>query len=180
VEVISEVVSTMSAINTSSCRISEITSLIDGIAFQTNILALNAAVEAARAGDRGRGFAVVAGEVRTLAGRASNAAKEIKTLINESVERVEAGSRLVGDAGQVMQEILSSVHKVTGIVGEISAAANEQSDGICCISTAITQLDRATQQNAALVEQSAAASSSLKEQAANLTDVVGAFHVGTT
>ena len=139
--------------------------MIDGIAFQTNILALNAAVEAARAGEQGRGFAVVAAEVRSLAQRSAEAAKEIKGLIGASVETVEAGSRLVADAGQTMGEIVGSVQRVSDIIGEITAAAAEQSDGIGQVNAAVTQLDQMTQQNAALVEQSAAAAESLKEQA---------------
>jgi methyl-accepting chemotaxis protein len=175
--VVSQVVSTMDEINTSSKKIADIIGVIDGIAFQTNILALNAAVEAARAGEQGRGFAVVASEVRSLAQRSAEAAKEIKGLIGASVERVEAGSKLVADAGQTMGEIVGSVQRVSDIIGEITAAAAEQSDGIGQVNTAVTQLDQMTQQNAALVEQSAAAAESLKQQADRLTQVVGGFRL---
>ncbi|MFG5410897.1 methyl-accepting chemotaxis protein, partial [Piscinibacter sakaiensis] len=164
-------------INASSKRIADIIGVIDGIAFQTNILALNAAVEAARAGEQGRGFAVVAGEVRSLAGRSAEAAREIKGLIGASVERVDAGSRLVSDAGRTMDEIVSSVQRVTDMIAEISVAANEQSDGIRQVNTAVTELDRMTQQNAALVEQSAAAAASLKEQASRLAGTVSTFRI---
>ena len=174
-EVVSQVVSTMDDITASSKKISDIIGVIDGIAFQTNILALNAAVEAARAGEQGRGFAVVAGEVRGLAQRSAEAAKEIKSLIGASVERVETGSRLVQDAGSTMAEIVASVKRVNDIIGEITAAASEQSNGIGQVNTAVTQLDQMTQQNAALVEQSAAAAQSLKDQAFKLSDVVGRF-----
>ena len=177
-EVVSQVVSTMDEINHSSKKINDIIGVIDGIAFQTNILALNAAVEAARAGEQGRGFAVVAGEVRNLAQRSAQAAKEIKGLIGASVERVEAGSRLVADAGQTMNEIVGSVQRVSDIIGEITAAAGEQSDGIAQVNTAVSQLDQMTQQNAALVEQSAAAAQSLKEQAARLAETVQVFQLG--
>jgi len=173
--VVSEVVSTMDEINASSKKIADIIGVIDGIAFQTNILALNAAVEAARAGEQGRGFAVVAGEVRNLAQRSAEAAKEIKSLIGASVERVDSGAKLVANAGQTMQEIVGSVQRVTDIIGEITAASTEQSDGIGQINTSVTQLDQMTQQNAALVEQSAAAAESLKEQAVRLTGLVGMF-----
>jgi len=173
--VVSEVVSTMDEINASSKKISDIIGVIDGIAFQTNILALNAAVEAARAGEQGRGFAVVASEVRSLAQRSANAAKEIKGLINASVEKVESGSRLVADAGQTMSEIVGSVQRVTDIIGEITAASSEQSEGIGQVNTAVTQLDQMTQQNAALVEESAAAAESLKDQAQRLAEVVAVF-----
>jgi len=176
-EVVSQVVSTMDEINHSSKKINDIIGVIDGIAFQTNILALNAAVEAARAGEQGRGFAVVAGEVRNLAQRSAQAAKEIKGLIGASVERVEAGSRLVADAGQTMSEIVGSVQRVSDIIGEITAAAGEQSDGIAQVNTAVSQLDQMTQQNAALVEQSAAAAQSLKEQAARLAETVQVFQL---
>jgi methyl-accepting chemotaxis protein len=175
--VIGEVVSTMRGIEASSRRIGDIIGVIDGIAFQTNILALNAAVEAARAGEQGRGFAVVAAEVRSLAQRSAEAAKEIKGLISASVDKVETGSRLVGDAGQTMGEVVGSIRRVTDIVGEISAAAGEQSDGIGQVNVAVTQLDQMTQQNAALVEESAAAAQSLKDQAAVLTRTVQVFRV---
>jgi len=168
-------VSTMDEINASSKKIADIIGVIDGIAFQTNILALNAAVEAARAGEQGRGFAVVAGEVRNLAQRSAEAAKEIKSLIGASVERVDSGAKLVANAGQTMQEIVGSVQRVTDIIGEITAASTEQSDGIGQINTSVTQLDQMTQQNAALVEESAAAAESLKEQAVRLTGLVGMF-----
>jgi len=164
-EIVFSVVTSMSHIAKGSDQIAQITGVIDAIAFQTNLLALNAAVEAARAGEQGRGFAVVAGEVRNLAQRSAQAAKEIKGLIGASVERVEAGSRLVADAGQTMNEIVGSVQRVSDIIGEITAAAGEQSDGIAQVNTAVSQLDQMTQQNAALVEQSAAAAQSLKEQA---------------
>ena len=174
---VSQVVTTMDEINTSSKKIADIIGVIDGIAFQTNILALNAAVEAARAGEQGRGFAVVAGEVRSLAGRSAEAAKEIKGLIGASVERVETGSRLVADAGQTMQEIVGSVQRVSDIISEITAATAEQSDGIGQVNGAVLQLDQMTQQNAALVEESAAAAESLKDQAGRLTAVVGTFRI---
>ncbi|MBL0918685.1 MAG: Cache 3/Cache 2 fusion domain-containing protein [Hydrogenophaga sp.] len=176
--VVSQVVTTMDEINSSSKKINDIIGVIDGIAFQTNILALNAAVEAARAGEQGRGFAVVAGEVRNLAQRSAQAAKEIKGLIGASVEKVETGSRLVADAGQTMSEIVGSVQRVTDIIGEITAAAGEQSDGIGQVNTAVSQLDQMTQQNAALVEESAAAAQSLKDQAGRLADVVQQFRIG--
>jgi methyl-accepting chemotaxis protein len=176
-QVVSEVVATMNEINTSSKRISDIIGVIDGIAFQTNILALNAAVEAARAGEQGRGFAVVASEVRSLAGRSAEAAREIKVLIGASVDKVESGSRLVANAGHTMTEIVSSVQRVSDIIGEITAAASEQSDGIGQINSAVSQLDQMTQQNAALVEQSAAAAESLKDQAVRLSDVMSIFRL---
>ncbi|MDB5989828.1 MAG: chemotaxis protein [Herbaspirillum sp.] len=173
--VVGQVVDTMSAINDSSKKIVEIISVIDGIAFQTNILALNAAVEAARAGEQGRGFAVVASEVRSLAQRSAAAAKEINALINDSVEKVATGSKLVSQAGGTMGEIVDSVKRVTDIVSEISAAGQEQSTGIEEVNRAIVQMDEATQQNAALVEQAAAAAASLQEQAVNLAQVVAGF-----
>ena len=175
--VVSQVVATMDDINASSKKISDIIGVIDGIAFQTNILALNAAVEAARAGEQGRGFAVVASEVRSLAQRSAAAAKEIKGLIGASVDKVEGGSRLVAQAGQTMTEIVDSVQRVSNIIGEITAAAAEQSDGIGQVNGSVAELDQMTQQNAALVEQSAAAAESLKEQAGRLSRVVGAFRL---
>jgi methyl-accepting chemotaxis protein len=175
--VVAQVVSTMEDINASSKKIGDIIGVIDGIAFQTNILALNAAVEAARAGEQGRGFAVVASEVRSLAQRSAEAAREIKALIGASVEKVEGGSRLVADAGATMNEIVNSVKRVSDIIGEITAASAEQSDGIGQINGSVTQLDQMTQQNAALVEESAAAAESLKAQAAALAQVVGTFKV---
>jgi len=174
-EVVARVVATMDDIHGSSKKIADIIGVIDGIAFQTNILALNAAVEAARAGEQGRGFAVVAGEVRGLAQRSAQAAREIKALIGASVEKVESGTRLVDDAGRTMQEIVGSVRRVTDIVGEIAAAAREQSSGIGQMHGAVAQLDQATQQNAALVEESAAGAESLKAQARRLADAVGSF-----
>ena len=175
--VVGQVVETMKGINESSRKISDIIGVIDGIAFQTNILALNAAVEAARAGEQGRGFAVVASEVRSLAGRSAEAAKEIKQLIGTSVERVEQGTALVDKAGNTMTEVVSSIRRVTDIMGEISAASGEQSAGVSQVGEAIVQMDQVTQQNAALVEQMAAAASSLKSQAADLVQVVSAFKV---
>jgi methyl-accepting chemotaxis protein len=174
-DVVSEVVKTMSSINDSSSKIVDIISVIDGIAFQTNILALNAAVEAARAGEQGRGFAVVAGEVRTLAQKSAAAAKEIKQLISDSVNKVGTGSKLVSEAGNTMEEIVTSVKRVTDIMDEISAASVEQSAGIDQVNQAITQMDEVTQQNASLVEESAAASTSLEEQAQTLMASVGVF-----
>jgi len=174
-EVVGQVVDTMKDINASSKRIVDIISVIDGIAFQTNILALNAAVEAARAGEQGRGFAVVASEVRSLAQRSAEAAKEIKSLISASVERVEQGTVLVDKAGETMQEVVASIRRVTDIVGEISAASSEQSTGVAQVGEAITQMDEATQQNSALVEESAAAAESLKLQARQLVDAVAFF-----
>jgi methyl-accepting chemotaxis protein-2 (aspartate sensor receptor) len=176
-QVVGEVVSTMGDINQSSRKIADIIGVIDGIAFQTNILALNAAVEAARAGEQGRGFAVVAGEVRSLAGRSAEAAREIKQLIHASVEKVEAGARLVQDAGSTMDEIVGSVQRVGGIIGEITAAAADQAGGIGQVNQAVGQLDQMTQQNAALVEQSAAAAHSLREQAARLAGAVQVFRL---
>ncbi len=175
--VVGQVVTTMDSINESSRKIVDIISVIDGIAFQTNILALNAAVEAARAGEQGRGFAVVAGEVRNLAQRSAAAAKEIKTLIGDSVEKVEGGSKLVAQAGQTMEEIVTAIKRVTDIMSEISAASTEQSAGIEQVNLAITQMDEVTQQNAALVEEAAAAAESLEEQAQNLSVSVGTFKV---
>jgi methyl-accepting chemotaxis protein len=176
--VVGQVVQTMQGISESSRRIADIIGTIDGIAFQTNILALNAAVEAARAGEQGRGFAVVAGEVRSLAQRSAQAAKEIKSLIAGSVEKVEGGSRLVQDAGQTMQEIVAQVAKVAQLIGEISRSASEQSGGIGEVNRAVGELDETTQRNAALVEQSAAAAESLKDQAARLSSAVAVFRLG--
>jgi methyl-accepting chemotaxis protein len=173
--VVAEVVGTMGAINASSRKIVDIIAVIDGIAFQTNILALNAAVEAARAGEQGRGFAVVAAEVRNLAQRSAAAAKEIKMLISDSVDKVEEGSKQVEEAGKTMDEIVDSVKRVTDIMAEISAASEEQTTGIEQVNQAIMQMDQVTQQNAALVEQAAAAAASLQEQAGNLSQVVGVF-----
>jgi methyl-accepting chemotaxis protein len=173
--VVDEVVQTMSSINDSSKRIVDIISVIDGIAFQTNILALNAAVEAARAGEQGRGFAVVASEVRSLAQRSAAAAKEIKVLIDDSVHKVDSGSKLVEQAGQTMDEVVSSVKRVTDIVMEITSASQEQSDGIEQVNQAVSQMDEATQQNAALVEQAAAAAQSMQQQAQKLAEEVSVF-----
>ena len=175
--VVGRVVQTMESINASSRKIVDIISVIDGIAFQTNILALNAAVEAARAGEEGRGFAVVASEVRNLAQRSSQAAKEIKTLIGDSVEQVEIGSRLVHDAGKTMDEVVTSVRQVADIMQEITAASAEQSAGIEQVNQAVLQMDQVTQQNAALVEEAAAAAASLQDQAQILTDLVGVFRL---
>ena len=176
-QVVSQVVATMGEINDSSKKIADIIGTIDGIAFQTNILALNAAVEAARAGEQGRGFAVVASEVRSLAQRSAQAAREIKSLIGASVERVESGTRLVSDAGSTMDEIVGSVQRVTDMIGEITHAATEQSSGLGQVNQAVAELDRMTQQNAALVEQSAAAAESLKDQAARLSGLVATFRL---
>jgi methyl-accepting chemotaxis protein len=176
-EVVAQVVSTMDEINASSKKINDIIGVIDGIAFQTNILALNAAVEAARAGEQGRGFAVVAGEVRSLAQRSAEAAKEIKSLIGSSVERVEVGARLVQDAGATMGEIVASVGRVSDIIGEIRASTVEQSEGIGTVNSSVGELDQMTQQNAALVEQSAAAAESLREQASRLAQLVSRFRL---
>jgi len=176
--VMTEVVDTMGAINESARKIVDIIAVIDGIAFQTNILALNAAVEAARAGEQGRGFAVVASEVRSLAQRSAAAAKEVKTLIDDSVEKVDAGSRLVDQAGATMREVVTSIGRVTDIMGEISAASREQTEGIGQVQVAIVQMDQATQQNAALVEEAAAASEALREQATRLTQAVAVFRLG--
>ena len=178
-EVVDQVVSTMNEISDSSRKIADIISVIDGIAFQTNILALNAAVEAARAGEQGRGFAVVAGEVRSLAQRSAEAARQIKGLITDSVGRVDSGSRLVQQAGETMGEIVHSVRRVTDIIGEISSATGEQSQGIGQITSSVGQLDAMTQQNAALVEESAAAAESLKDQARKLAQAVAAFQLGS-
>ena len=178
-EVVGRVVTTMDEITASSRKIADIIGVIDGIAFQTNILALNAAVEAARAGEQGRGFAVVASEVRSLAQRSADAAKEIKTLIGQSVEKVEAGAKLVGDAGATMQDIVAQTGRVTDLIGEISAAAREQKQGIGQVTEAAGQLDQVTQQNAALVEESAAAADSLRQQAAQLAQLVSVFRVAS-
>jgi methyl-accepting chemotaxis protein len=176
-EVVGRVVETMHGISGSSTKMAEIISVIEGIAFQTNILALNAAVEAARAGEQGRGFAVVAGEVRTLAQRSATAAKEIKDLISESVNRVDAGSKLVEQAGSTITEIVESVKRVTDIVGEISSASEEQSAGIEQVNTAVSQMDLVTQQNAALVEEAAAATQSMAQQAQELRQAVAVFRI---
>ncbi|MFJ3055864.1 methyl-accepting chemotaxis protein [Herbaspirillum sp. NPDC087042] len=175
--VVGDVVQTMESINQSSQKIVDIIGVIDGIAFQTNILALNAAVEAARAGEQGRGFAVVASEVRSLAQRSASAAKEIKSLIADSVDKVGNGSRLVQQAGATMSEVVASVQRVTDVMAEITAASSEQSDGIAQVNHAVTQMDQNTQQNAALVEQAAAAAQALQEQARTLSSVVGVFRV---
>ena len=174
-QAVSEVVATMNDITASSRKISDIIGVIDGIAFQTNILALNAAVEAARAGDQGRGFAVVAGEVRALAQRSANAAKEIKTLIGASVDRVESGARIVDGAGKTMEDIVTQVKRVSDLIAEISSSTAEQSTGVAQVDQAVVHLDNITQQNAALVEQSTAASESLKQQATRLVDAVNVF-----
>jgi methyl-accepting chemotaxis protein len=177
-EVVGQVVQTMKGIQDASRKIGDIISVIDGIAFQTNILALNAAVEAARAGEQGRGFAVVAAEVRSLAQRSASAAKEIKGLINTSVERVEQGTAQVDQAGNTMEDVVRSIQRVTDIVGEISSASGEQSAGVSQVGQAVTAMDQATQQNAALVEQSAAAAESLKQQAEQLLHSVAVFKLG--
>ncbi|TFW26037.1 methyl-accepting chemotaxis protein [Duganella callida] len=177
-DIVSQVVNTMGSINDSSRKIFDIISVIDGIAFQTNILALNAAVEAARAGEQGRGFAVVASEVRGLAQRSAAAAKEIKELIGNSVEQVDIGSKLVQQAGSTMDDVVASVRRVTDIMGEITSASSEQSVGIDQVNTAITQMDQVTQQNAALVEEAAAAATSMQEQAARLAEVAASFKLG--
>jgi methyl-accepting chemotaxis protein len=178
--VVGQVVSTMSEIHHSSQKINDIIGVIDGIAFQTNILALNAAVEAARAGEQGRGFAVVAGEVRSLAQRSAAAAKEIKALITNSVDRVETGTRLVGEAGTTIDEVVANARRVADIIGEITAVSGRQSQGIGQVHGAVNQLDQMTQQNAALVEESAAASESLKEQAQRLTEALRVFQLAAT
>jgi len=176
--VVAGVIDTMASINSSSKRIVDIISVIDGIAFQTNILALNAAVEAARAGEQGRGFAVVAAEVRSLAKRSADAAHEIKALIGDSVNKVEAGSTLVQHAGSTMNEIVESIRHVTDIMGDIAGASANQSEGLAMVSSSIAEMNQVTQQNAALVEQAAAAAQSLQDQAENLEQVVGAFKLG--
>jgi methyl-accepting chemotaxis protein len=178
--VVENVVLTMCDINDSSRKISDINNVIEGIAFQTNILALNAAVEAARAGDQGRGFAVVASEVRALAGRSAEAAKEIKSLISASVERVESGSVLVDQAGETMTRVVDAIKRVTDIMGEIRSASSEQSAGVNQVGEAVTQMDQTTQQNAALVEQMAAAASSLESQSNSLVELVAAFNLGNS
>jgi methyl-accepting chemotaxis protein len=178
-QVMEQVVETMKGINQSSTRIADIIGVIDGIAFQTNILALNAAVEAARAGEQGRGFAVVASEVRSLAGRSAEAAKEIKTLISDSVGRVEQGTQLVNQAGETMTEVVASIRRVNDIMGEITAASSEQSNGVSQVSEAVNQMDQTTQQNAALVEEMAAAASSLRTQAGELVNTVSVFRTGS-
>jgi methyl-accepting chemotaxis protein len=177
-EVVTQVVEMMKGISDSSMKIVDIIGVIDAIALQTNILALNAAVEAARAGEHGRGFAVVASEVRTLAIRSAESARQIKSLIDTSVERVDRGGSLVDQAGATMAEIVASIGRVTDIMGEISAASAEQSTGVAQIGDAVTQMDQTTQQNAALVEQSAAAAESLKAQAGRLVDAVSVFKLG--
>jgi methyl-accepting chemotaxis protein len=174
-DLIQEVVVTMSSINESSQKIADIIGVIDGIAFQTNILALNAAVEAARAGEQGRGFAVVASEVRTLAQRSANAAKDIKDLISDSVSKVESGNSLVNQSGETMKEIVTAIQRVNDIMSEIAAASAEQASGIDEVSKAVTQMDEMTQQNAALVEEAAAAAESMRTQASELTGRVGTF-----
>jgi methyl-accepting chemotaxis protein-1 (serine sensor receptor) len=178
-QVVERVVATMGDITAASRKISDIIGVIDGIAFQTNILALNAAVEAARAGEQGRGFAVVATEVRNLAQRSAQAAKEIKGLIVDSVEKVQAGSQLVGEAGSTMDDIVSQVRGMTSLMAEINASTLAQSTGITQVNQAVASLDQGTQQNAALVEESAAAAESLRHQAAGLLDVIAAFKTGS-
>jgi len=178
--VVGAAVSAMSTINTASNKIADIIGVIDEIAFQTNLLALNAAVEAARAGDQGRGFAVVANEVRNLAGRSAVAAKEIKSLIKESVGRVAEGSRLVDESGRSLQEIVAAVKKVTDIVGEIAAASREQSSGIEQVNRAVAQMDETTQQNAALVEEAAASSRAIVDQMKSLDDLISRYELGNS
>jgi methyl-accepting chemotaxis protein len=175
--VVRQVVTTMEHITESSRKIADIVGVVDGIAFQTNILALNASVEAARAGEQGRGFAVVADEVRSLAQRSATAAREIKSLIAQSVEEVEGGAVQVGQAGKAMDDIVAQVGRVNTLVGEIASASHEQSQGIGQVGDAVSQLDHVTQQNAALVEESAAAAESLKVQAARLEELMGAFTI---
>jgi methyl-accepting chemotaxis protein len=174
---VAQVVDTMIAIDTSAHKIVDIIGVIDSIAFQTNILALNAAIEAARAGEQGRGFAVVAAEVRNLAQRSASAAKEIKDLIDDSVDKVKAGNQLVVQAGTTMEDVVSSVRRVTDIMAEIMLASQEQSFGIAQVNTAMTQMDTVTQQNAALVEEAAAAAQAMQQQATTLSDVVHLFHI---
>ncbi len=176
-KVVDQVVGTMQGIHEASRKIGDIINVIDGIAFQTNILALNAAVEAARAGEQGRGFAVVASEVRSLAGRSAEAAKEIKSLIDSSVDRVEQGRILADQAGSTMHEVVSSIQRVTDLMGEISAASTEQSQGMIQVGQAISHIDQATQQNAALVEEMAAAAASLRQQAQDLVQTMDVFHL---
>jgi methyl-accepting chemotaxis protein len=176
-EVVSKAVEAMSEINNSSKKIADIIGVIDEIAFQTNLLALNAAVEAARAGEQGRGFAVVAGEVRNLAQRSAGAAKEIKGLINDSVDKVDDGSRLVDETGKTLEEIVNAVKKVSDIISEIAAASQEQSSGIEEVNRAISQMDEMTQQNAALVEEAAAAGEAMNEQAGSLNELMNFFEV---
>jgi methyl-accepting chemotaxis protein len=177
-DVVGEVVATMTGISDASKKIADIISVIDGIAFQTNILALNAAVEAARAGEQGRGFAVVAAEVRTLAQRSAAAAKEIKTLIGDSVEKVDTGTRLVDAAGRTMEEIVTSVKRVSDLIAEIAQAGREQSSGIGQVNAAVTQMEQVVQQNATLVEEASAATESLRAQAGALLETMGRFDLG--